>query len=107
LSSWGVGADISICRRVVRSKYGDAKVRYWDSHLCYRFVYHVASTFGSGFVALRVAVKMVKALRYKLRMFGVPLEGPAIAFCDNHSIVLNSTLPFVYTREEAQFCELP
>jgi len=49
--------------------------------------------FGSEFVALRVAVKMVEALRYKLRMFGVPLDGPAIAFCDNQSVVLNSTLP--------------
>jgi hypothetical protein len=41
------------------------------------------STFGAEFVALRVAVEMVEALRYKLRMFGVPLEGPANAFCDN------------------------
>ena len=51
------------------------------------------STFGSEFVALHVAVEMVEALRYKLRMFGVPLEGPANAFCDNQSVLLNSTLP--------------
>jgi hypothetical protein len=51
------------------------------------------STFGSELVALRVAVEMVRALRYKLRMFSVPLDGPANAFCDNQSIVLNSTLP--------------
>jgi hypothetical protein len=37
---------------------------------------------------------MVEALRYKLRMFGAPLDGPANAFCDNQSVVLNSTLPW-------------
>lgn len=26
---------------------------------------------------------------YKLRMFGVPLEGPTEVFCDNKSMVLN------------------
>jgi hypothetical protein len=51
------------------------------------------STFGSEFVALRVAVEMVEVLHYKLRMFGVPLDGPANAFCDSQSVVLNSTLP--------------
>ena len=33
-------------------------------------------TFGSDFTALKLAVKLVIELRYKLRMFGVPLEGP-------------------------------
>jgi hypothetical protein len=51
------------------------------------------STFGSEFVALRVAVEMLEALHYKLRMFDVPLDGPANDFCDNQSVVLNSTLP--------------
>ena len=34
------------------------------------------STFGSEFVALRIAVELIEALRYKLRMMGVPLDGP-------------------------------
>ena len=34
------------------------------------------STFGSEFTALKNAVELVEALRYKLRMFGVPIEGP-------------------------------
>jgi len=33
-----------------------------------------ASTFGSEFVALRIATEMNEGLRYKLRMFGVPLD---------------------------------
>ena len=31
------------------------------------------STFGSEFIALRIATEMIEGLRYKLRMFGVPL----------------------------------
>ena len=37
---------------------------------------------------------MVVALRYKLRMFGVPIEGPANVFCDNkNGVVKNKTIP--------------
>ena len=35
------------------------------------------STFGSEFVAMKTAKEMIVALRYKLRMFGIPIEGPA------------------------------
>jgi hypothetical protein len=51
------------------------------------------STFGSEFTAMRIAVKLLVSLRYKLRMLGVPLEGPVNTFCDNSSVVTNSTLP--------------
>ena len=52
-----------------------------------------ASTFGSEFVALRIAVEMNDAIRYKLRMFGVPIDGPTNGFCDNESVVKNATRP--------------
>lgn len=52
-----------------------------------------SSTFGSEFVALRKAIEMVKSLRYKLRMFGVPIEGPALIFGDNDAVVKNSPRP--------------
>ena len=35
------------------------------------------STFGSKMVAMRIAKEMIIALRYKLQMFGVPINGPA------------------------------
>ena len=35
---------------------------------------------------------MIVALRYKLRMFGVPIDGPANVFCDNNGVVKNTTL---------------
>jgi hypothetical protein len=51
------------------------------------------STFGSEFVAMKITVELIDALRYKLRMFGIPIEGPASVFCDNNSVVLNVTVP--------------
>lgn len=36
---------------------------------------------------------MVKALRYKLRMFGVPIDGPADVFCDNEAVYINTVTP--------------
>lgn len=51
------------------------------------------SSFGSEFVALRIATEMCEALRYKLRMFGVPIAGPTDVFCDNKSVVTNSSVP--------------
>jgi len=51
------------------------------------------STFGSEFVALRVATELIEALRYKLRMLGVPIDGPRNVLCDNKTVVDNSTVP--------------
>ena len=51
------------------------------------------STFGSEFVALKIAVELVESLIYKLRMFGVPIEGEARIFCDNESVVNSSGNP--------------
>jgi hypothetical protein len=51
------------------------------------------SSFGSEFTAMRIAVELLISLRYKLRMFGVPLEGPVNTFCDDSSVVTNATLP--------------
>lgn len=52
-----------------------------------------SSTFGSEFVAMKIAVEQCEALRYKLRMFGVPVDGPTNVFCDNESVFQNSTRP--------------
>ena len=52
-----------------------------------------AATFGSAFVALRICKELIVALRYKLWMFGIPIEGPMNVFCDNRGFVLNSSRP--------------
>ncbi len=51
------------------------------------------STFGFEFIAAKIAVEMIEGLRYKLRMFGVPIDGPANVYCDNNSVVTNSARP--------------
>ena len=51
------------------------------------------STFGSEFVAMRVATEVIEGLRYKLRMFGIPIDGPTDVLCDNQSVVTNSSVP--------------
>ena len=51
------------------------------------------STFGSKFIAMKTAGEQVKSLWYKLRMFGVPLEGPTDMFCDNEAVFKNASIP--------------
>ena len=51
------------------------------------------STFGSEFQAIKNAVELVESRRYKLRMFGVPIEGPTNIFCDNEAVYKNTLLP--------------
>jgi hypothetical protein len=51
------------------------------------------ATFGSEFVALKTAMEANRALRYKLRMIGIPIDGPTYFYCDNMSVVNNTTVP--------------
>ena len=52
-----------------------------------------ASTFGAEFCALKVGVEMAEALRYKLRMFGVPIDGAVNTYCDNEAVYKNTVIP--------------
>jgi hypothetical protein len=36
---------------------------------------------------MRIAIEKIKALRYKLRMFGIPVDGPTNVLGDNASVV--------------------
>jgi hypothetical protein len=51
------------------------------------------STFGSEFIAMRTAVEQIEGLRYKLRMFGIPVEGATNVFCDNEAVFKNTSKP--------------
>ena len=52
-----------------------------------------SSTFGAEFCAMRVATDQIESLRYKLRMFGIPIDGPANVYCDNEAVYKNTVLP--------------
>ena len=48
--------------------------------------------FASEFVALRVATDLIVSLRYKLRMLGMSVDGPAHVLCDNESVWKNAKI---------------
>ena len=52
-----------------------------------------ASTFGAEFIAMRTLVEMAKSLRYKLRMFGIPIDGSTNIYCDNEAVYQNTVIP--------------
>ena len=52
-----------------------------------------SSTFGSEYIAMKTAVEMLQALRYKLRWFGVHIDGPVNVFGDNESVINSSQKP--------------
>ena len=58
------------------------------------------STFGSEFIAMKTAVEQIESLWYKLRMFGVPLEGPTNVFCDNEAVFKNVSQPDSTLKKE-------
>ena len=45
------------------------------------------ATFGSEYVAARIAVDQIVDIRHTLRYLGVPVEGPSMLFGDNESVV--------------------
>ena len=51
------------------------------------------ATYGSEFVAARQATEQIMDIRYTLRAFGVPLDGPAWMLGDNKSVITSSTIP--------------
>ena len=40
---------------------------------------------------MKSCVSAIESLRFKLRMFGITVEGPAHVYCDNESVVDNSS----------------
>ena len=54
--------------------------------------YSVTSTFSSELIALRACLEGIIALRFKLKMFGIPIDGQADVLCDNQSVVTNTSM---------------
>ena len=42
---------------------------------------------------MRMAVERIEVLHYKLRMFGIPIEGPMNVFCNNEAMFKNTSIP--------------
>ena len=66
------------------------------------------STSGSEFVAMRQATELIEALRYKLRMFGIPIDGPTRVYGDNCAVISNSLIPtLTLTKKHNAICYHP
>ena len=51
------------------------------------------SVFGAEFVAMKHGVETLRGIRYKLRMMGVPIDGPSYVYGDNMSVINNTQKP--------------
>ena len=52
-----------------------------------------SAVFGIEFVALKNVMESLQGTRYKLRMMGMPINGPSLVQGDNMSVILKSTRP--------------
>ena len=58
------------------------------------------SPFGSEFTAMKNSVNLIASLRYKLRMFGVPIDRSTDIFCDNKAGYKNTSTPEYHPRKK-------
>ena len=65
------------------------------------------SVFGAEFVAMKLGVEHSRSLRYKLRMMGVPINGPTNVYGDNMSVIHNTQRPESTSQEEESLYLLP
>jgi len=61
-----------------------------------------SSSFGSEFCAMKQCCEYIRGLRYKLRMMGIPCEGPAYIYGDNQSVLANTTIPDSTLKKKSQ-----
>jgi hypothetical protein len=61
------------------------------------------ATYGSEFIAARIATEQIMDLRNTLRYFGVPIEDKTYMFGDNQSVVTSSTLPHSVLKKRHHF----
>ena len=63
------------------------------------------SIFGAEFVAMKHGMEMLRGIRYKLRMMGVPISGPSYIYGDNMSVIHNTQRPeLVLKKKSNQIC---
>ena len=60
------------------------------------------SAFGSEMMAMKQAADYIRGFRYKLRMFGIPVEEPSYMYGDNQSVLAGSTRSESTLKKKAQ-----
>jgi hypothetical protein len=61
-----------------------------------------SSSFGSEFIAMKQCCEYIRGLRYKLRMMGIPVDGPTYVYGDNQSVLANTTIPESTLKKKSQ-----
>ena len=49
--------------------------------------------FGAEFGAMKQGVEALRGIRFKLQMMGVKIDGPTYVYCDNMSVIHNTSKP--------------
>ena len=72
---------------------------YWHSKKQMRVE---TSTFGSEFMAMKQATYYLRGLRYKLRMFGIPVDETVFIYGENQSVLINVSAPESTLKKKSQ-----
>ena len=79
--------------------YLNSALVYWSSK---KQTSVESSSFGSEFIAMKQCCEYICGLRYKLRMMGIPVEGPAYIHGDNQSVLCNTSRPDSTLKKKSQ-----
>ena len=60
------------------------------------------SSFGAEFIAMKQCCEYLRGLRYKLKMMGIPVNGPCFIHGDNQSVLANTTEPGSTLKKKSQ-----
>ena len=61
-----------------------------------------SSAFGAEFIVMKQCCEYLRGLRYKLRMMGIPCDGPSHIYSDNQSVLANTTMPDSTLKKKSQ-----
>ena len=79
--------------------YLNSALVYWSSK---KQTSIESSSFSSEFITMKQCCEYIRSLRYKLRMMGIPVEGPAYIHGDNQSVLCNTSRPDSTLKKKSQ-----
>ena len=99
------GNEFDLCMFIDRDHAGDK----WSRRFRTRFMINMnmslvnlyskkqssieTSVIGNEFVAMKVGIKTLHAIHYKLRMMGIPISGALYVYGDNMSVIHDTSKP--------------
>ena len=59
--------------------------------------------FGAEFVAMKLVMELLRGIRYRIRMMGVPIFGPSLIYGDNMSIIHSTQQPESTLKKKSNY----